>query len=356
MKTTTVCCAMLIVCLTACTATGATAILIDPAEVHDNSGKVVDNLPLDTEVTTGRVRGQWVEVRYQKPDQDAPRVGWVRGGLLERVPQGFNSRVSGHCIVHSRDPRGLESFDTGVIEELYTGIARSLINAEGEPAFDPNVKLRIYLLNPETFAQQADADDQPADIGSFSPRTGQIYVNFSLDTTTAQMKGLTVHELAVLVILDYANQPRNRQGAGRPVPVWLIEAFATYHEFEAGFNTDDLLYAPDEPRISDLTRKRSVPTDPKDRREYLATAGTLGYLVLNYGTRRRFSELIRRIQASPPGTRSDDILLQLYDMSRGTFQDRWATYVLQLKRKHGIIELEEELEEREEEDEEDDDD
>ncbi len=350
MKATTICCAVLALCLAACAATGATAILIDPAEVYKNTGEPIDTLPRDTKVTPGRVNDQWVYITYQKAGEETPRAGWVKRTVLEQVPEGFHSRVSEHCIVHSQDPMGLQRFDVSVVENLYTGIARSLLNAEGEPVFDPNVKLRVYLLNGATFTEQAKANGQSPDAAGFAPRTGQVYLDFSLRATTTQMKGLVVHELAVLVLLDYASQPTDRRGAGAPLPVWLIEAFATYHEFQAGFNTKNLLYVPDEPRLSSLTTKRTVPTKFEHRREYLATAGTLGHLLLNYGTRQQFSQLVRRTQASAGRTRADAIMLEIYGLSRAKFQAAWARYVEQLKKKHGIDKLEKEIKDKEDKD------
>ncbi len=348
MKGTIICCAVLVLCLAACAATGTTAILIDPAQVYKNTGELIDTLPREAKVIPGRINGQWVHITYQKAGEDAPRAGWVKRTVLEQVPEGFDSRASEHCIVHSQDPMGLQRFDTNVFEDLYTRIARSLLNAEGEPAFNPNVKLRIYLLNGAAFAEQAKANRQSPDAGAFAPRTGQVYIDFSLRTTTSQMKGLVVHEFAILVLRDYANQPTDRRGAGAALPVWLIEAFATYHEFEAGFNTSDLLYVPKEPRLSSLTSRRTVPTKFEYRRAYLATAGTLGHLLLNFGTRQQFSQLVRRVQASAGGTRADAIMLEIYGLSRTKFQAAWATYLEQLKKKHGIDKIEEELKEDDE--------
>jgi hypothetical protein len=348
MKRITSCCAALALCLVAGVAVGATAILTDAAQVYKTPTEVTDTVPMGTKVTTGRVNGQWVEISYQKPDEEAARTGWVQAGLLEEIPAGYDSRVSQHCIVHAQEPRNLERFDLDVTEDFYNTIAHSLINAEGEPPFAPNVKLRVYLFNGQTFEQAAGRYNQPPGTTAFSPALGQVYIDFSLRTMTPAMKGMVVHEMARLVLRAYANQPPNRAGVGAPLPVWLVEAFATCQEYLAGFNTDDLLYVKDNPKLSMLANRRGVPTREDDRREYLATAGTLGHMLLNYSSKRQFSHLVRVLQANAGRGNADDLMLQFFQMSRITFQSEWARYVAELKEKHGIKKLEEEMKKQEE--------
>ena len=162
------------------------------------------------------------------------------------------------------------------------------------------------------------------------------------------MKGMVVHELARLVLRAYANQPPNRRGVGAPLPTWLVEAFATCHEYLAGFNTDNLLYVNDKPKLSTLAGRRGIPSHAKDRREYLATAGALGHMLLNYGSRTQFSRLVRALQASGGRGNPDALMLQFYEMTRVGFQGEWSTYVDQLKQKHGIRDLEKEIDEGDE--------
>ncbi len=350
MKGITICCAVLALCLAASVAAGATAIIMEAAQVHKSAKEVIETLPMGAKVTTGRVNGEWVAISYQKAGEETVRQGWVKRSTLEEIPNGYDSRVSPHCILHAQDPRNAERFDLQLTEDLYNAVARSLINARGEPPFKPNVRLRIYLLSGQTFKEHAKRYGQPADSVAFSPGPGLVYLDYSLRSTTPPMKGLVVHELATLVLREYAVQPRNRRGAGAPLPIWLIELFATYHEYQAGFNTDNLIYVSDKPKLSTLVNKRSVPTKEKSRREYLATAGTLGHMLLNYGGTEQFTGLVRTLQATAGRGKPDAIMLQYYEMTRTRFQTEWARYVDQLKEKYGIRKLEKELKEREGED------
>ena len=132
-----------------------------------------------------------------------------------------------------------------------------------------------------------------------------------------------------------------------PLPVWLIEAFATCHKYLAGFNTDNLFYVDDKPKLSMIANRRGIPTRVKDRRQYLATAGTLGHMLLNYSSRRQFSHLVRVLQANAGRGNPDVLMLQFFEMSRNSFQVEWAKYVEQLKEKHDIKKMEEEIEDEE---------
>ncbi len=348
MKATAILCAGLALCLAAAAATGQTAILISQAKVYKTAQEVIATLPAGTKVAVGKTSGQWVAVSWRTEEE--VRQGWVERARLEAIQEGFDAAVSEHCILHAQDATYIERFDLDVTENLYAAVARSLINTKDEPPFNPNVKLRIYLFNRQTYSALAKRYRQSADDVGFVPLRGQVNLDYSLRTTTTPMKALVVHELAVLVLRDYANQPRNRPGVGGPLPLWLIEAFAMYHEYRAGFDTDDLIYVSDKPKLSTLTHKNSVPTKEKDRDEFLATAGTLGHMLLNYGTTERFSALVRALQAGAGRAKPDAIMLQHYGLTRTKFQDEWARYVDALKEKYDIKKREEELEDREDED------
>ena len=346
-------CAALALCLAAAAATGQTAILIEEAKVYKSAQDVIATLPAGAKVAVGKTSGQWVAVSWRTKEE--VRQGWVERANLEAVQEGFDAAVTQHCILHAQDPTYIERFDLDVTENLYAAVARSLINRpKDEPPFKPDVKLRVYLFNRETYATLAKRYHQSPDDVGFVPLRGQVYLEYSLRTTTTPMKALVVHELAVLVLRDYANQPRNRRGIGGPLPLWLIEAFATYHEYRAGFNTDNLIYVSDDPKLSTLVNKTSVPRKEKARDEYLATAGTLGHMLLNYGTTEQFSGLVRALQAGAGRAKPDVIMLQHYGLTRTKFQNEWAGYVDRLKEKYDIKKREEELEDREDEDEWDD--
>jgi hypothetical protein len=343
-------CAALALCQAAAAATGQTAILIEEAKVYKSAQDVIATLPAGAKVAVGKTSGQWVAVSWRTKEE--VRQGWVERAKLEAIQEGFDAAVSQHCVLHAQDPAYIERFDLKITENLYAAVARSLINRpKEEPPFNPDVKLRIYLFNRKTYANLAKRYRQSPDDVGFVPLRGQVYLEYSLRTTTTPMKALIVHELAVLVLRDYANQPRNRRGVGGPLPLWLVQGFATYHELLAGFNTDNLIYVSDKPKLATLVNKTSMPSKEKDRDKYLATAGTLGHMLLNHGTTERFSGLVRALQAGAGRARPDAIMLQHYGLTRTKFQDEWARYVDVLKDKYGIRKREDELDDREDEDE-----
>jgi len=348
MKKIVLLCGFVVLCLTATGAMGTTAIVTEDAPVYKNAKEIIETLPAGSKVTTGKVNKNWIQVSYLKKDQKTSRTGWVALSKLEEIRKGFaDARVSAHCILHVQDASYADRFDLKKAEDFYAGAARSLVNARDEPAFDPNVKLRIYLLNRESFNSLKKQQRQPEDSVGFSPTLGQVYLDFSLRTASTIHKGLIVHEYAMLVLREYARQPKNRSGAGAALPLWLIESFAVYHEYQAGFNTDNLIYVQDKPRLTTLS---SMPNKEKDRDSYLATAGTLGHMLLNYGTSEQFSALVRAIQAGAGRENPRTIMLNHYKLSRAKFQAEWARYVDQLKEQYGIRKREDELKDREDED------
>ncbi|MBN1918338.1 MAG: hypothetical protein JW889_10535 [Verrucomicrobia bacterium] len=334
----------------AAAAFGATAVVTDKANVHKSPQEVIDSLTAGTKVVTGRVNGLWVEIQYTKENETQARTGWVQAAFLEPMQEGYDAAVSGHCIVHAQDPRSLDRFDLKAIESYYSAIRGDLVNAQGEPEFTPNVKLRVYLLDKATFAPLAKSAGEPDDSIAFSPTVGSVYLDFSLRNTATAMKAEIVRQMSRLVLLDYAAQPLGRQGAGAPLPLWLVETFAMYQQFRAGLNTDHLLYVDDKPKLSMLVNTQSLPRRFEDRRAFLATAGTLGYLLLSHGTREQFSQLVRIAQTSGARMRGDELLYQFYNMTRVAFNREWSTYVDQLKEQHDIRRMERELKEREDED------
>jgi hypothetical protein len=352
MKRLTLCCAILAVCVAAGIAAvgpaaAVTAILTDKADVYRTPEQVIETLPAGTKVITGAVNGEWVAVSYQKEGEEAPREGWVNRTLLEEIPPGYDARVSAHIIVHAEDPANIDRFDLKVTEDLYRSIGNSLTNAENEPAFTPVSKLRIYLFNRNTFRAQAKRAGEPDDSIAFSPALGQVYLDFSLSSATPPMKGVIVHEIARLVLRDYSMQPQGRAGAGGPLPLWIVETFAVYQQFQAGYNTDILVYMSDRPKVSSLVNARSLPSHRQERDAYLATAGSLGYMLFGHGTREQFSHLIRIIQVDGGRTRGDALLYQLYGLTAAGFRSEWIRYVDQLKQKHNIKRLEEDIKEEE---------
>jgi hypothetical protein len=348
MKFISTSCAVIAVCLAAHVALGATAILIEKAEVYKTPEQVADTLTAGTKVATGRVSGEWVEVSYTKNDEQQPRTGWVQRAYLEPIEEGYDATVSAHCVVHAQTPADAGRFNLKITEDLYNVVAGSLVNAQGEPPFAPNVKLRVYLLDKATYAPLAKQAGEPDDSVAFSPNLGSLYLDFSLHDTTTAMKGQIVHELARLVLFDYSRQPQGRPGAGAPLPLWLVEAFAVYHEFHAGFNTDDLLYVPDKPKLTMLINSDTLPRRFEDRRAYLATAGTLGHMLLNAGTKEQFSQLVRIVQTTGNRMKGDALLYEYYKMTRAGFNKEWEKYVDLLKEQHDIRRKEEEMRRNEE--------
>jgi len=350
MKGIAILCLVLAGCLAAGAAGAATAIVIDTANAYSSNREVTDTLPPGQKVEPVRADKDWVLVKYSKEREETIRQGWVERSKLEEIPEGFDSRVSEHCILHAQEPNYAERFDLKVTEEFYNAVARSLVNGKEEPPFNPNVKLRIYLLNRETYLDAAKRRGEPTDGVGFRPALGSVYLEYSLRATTPPMSGLIVHEFAMLVLRDYANQPPGRATAGAPLPLWIIEAFAMYHEYLAGFNTDDLTHVADKPKLSTITNRTSVPTKEEDRIEYLATAGTLGHMLLNYGSSERFSGLVRVLQATAGRGESPSVTMLKYygNMTKIKFQTEWARYVSELKEKYGIKKREEEIKDQEE--------